>query len=214
MRSSKLSLVRWSSLVPVFCLGLATAALPREAAAQAWLAESFNNNPGSCFAGDVPIDGFGFTRSLNLSPSPESGTSVSALCDVPDQPFGMHVLEFDVFVAAANNPSTAKLELKTVGGGIQDKKFQIFFGDGMRVNYFFNSMTTELLPAGGASFGWHHFRCEVDLNSSLFNIYIDGVPRAFFLPMQPGPITAVGVTGFQFAGRPGIVRLDNTLGYR
>jgi hypothetical protein len=210
------AIVRKMSLVPVFCLGLLAVSLPRDAAAQflpqVWLAESFNS--GNCVVGDVPADGFGFARSLNLSPSPESGVNVSGVCDVVDQYNGLHILEFDVFVAAANNPSTAKLEVKTPGGGIQDKKFQIFFGDGMRVNHFFNSITTNLLPAGGASFGWHHFRCEVDLNSNSLAIFIDSQLRAAFLPMQPGPITAVSVTGFQIPGRPGFVRLDNLLGYR
>src|SRR5262249_7175290 len=192
-------------------------ASPREAAAQysssAWLVESFNS--GNCFLGDVPADGFGFARSLNLSPNPQSGQNVSGVCDVPDQYYGLQILQFDVFVGAetANNPSAAKLEVKTFGSGIQDKKFQIFFGDGMRVNHNYNFNTTNLLPGGGASFGWHHFRCELDLNSNYFNIYIDGVPRALYLPMQPGPITAVSVTGFQIPGRPGNVRLDNVLGY-
>lgn len=187
-----------------------------QAAGQAWLVETFNY--GNSFVGNVPADGVGFSRSLNLSPNPQSGVTVSGSVDVPDQSYGLHIVEFDVYVNGANNSSTAKLEVKTYGNGIQDKLFQIFFGDGMRVNHYFNLNTTPLLPVGGASFGWHHFRCEIDLNPNdpklnFINIYIDGVLRATNLPIQPGPITAISVTGFQFPGRQGFVRLDNVLGY-
>jgi len=207
------------SWVPAFCLGLLPLVLPGDAAAQflskAWLAESFNNG-GSCFVGTVPIDGFGFARALNLSPSPQSGTDVSALCDVVDQFGALHILEFDVYVdfSALGNPSVAKLEGKAPGSGTLDQQLQIFFGARMRVNHFSNSITPPLLPGGGSSFGWHHVRVEIDLNANFFNVYIDGLARAFSLPMQPGPITAVSVTGFQIPGRPGLVRLDNIVGNR
>src|SRR5262245_24441043 len=85
------------SMVMVLCFGLLVFALPREASAQcsaAWFVESFNNC--NSFIGNVPADGFGFGRSLNLSPSPESGITVSGLADVPDQYSGLQLLEFDV----------------------------------------------------------------------------------------------------------------------
>ncbi len=128
--------------------------------------------------------------------------------DVPDQASGRHTFKLRAKVSGATSASVAKLELKTTPSGGYDKKFQIYFGNSMRINY--NKTATTTLVNSTVMGQWYELRCEMDLDAGLFNVYVDNKLIAGNLKMHPGPITALSLTGYD---RNGAVYLDDFLGF-
>ncbi len=130
---------------------------------------------------------------------------------VPDQGNGRHTFTFKVRVTGAAHPSLAKIEVRTTPTPFWDKKFQIYFGNSMRLNFG---------PASGQAYTflpqtvmgqWYDIRLEIDLDTELVSVFVDDTLAVSGLPVNPGPITDLGISGWD---RPGKVELDDLLGVK
>ena len=148
------------------------------------------------------------SRGQVLMIDPFGTKSVSVSKDVPDQHSGQHMLEFDVRVTGASQASMAKIELKTNANNGWDRKFQVYFGSSMRVNYSRTGAAATFVPATQMG-RWYRIRLEMNMNTGLLDVWVDESLGASDLPMHPGPITGLSLTGWN---RAGAVYLDNLLG--
>ena len=131
--------------------------------------------------------------------------------NVLSQTTGIHELNFRVRVTGGTVPSMAKIEVRPTTGVGWDKLFQIYFGDSMRINYG---------PAPGQAFTficatqlgkWYDILVKIDLDSQLATIWVDNDLAAQNIPIYPGPITNLGISGWDF---PGSVHLDDLIGVK
>jgi hypothetical protein len=143
----------------------------------------------------------------------DPGATIVMGKDVPRQVDGRHAFTFRVRVTGATLPSLAKIEVRTNPGAGWDKKFQLYFGSSMRVNYGPTSPQAALfVPADQMIMGhWYHVRVEMDLALEQIDIWVDNQLAVSHIPMHPGPITDLGISGWD---RPGFVELDNIIGMR
>jgi hypothetical protein len=153
------------------------------------------------------VDRAGTGGVLRIQP-PAGGTEVMGK-DVPDQSANRQRIEFDVMVLDATEPSLAKLEVATVPSGGWDKKFQVYFGSSMRVNYNRTGAAANLVPATQNGH-WYHVVLELDLDTGTLDAWVDGERVVAGIAMHPGPITELGLSGWDRG--PGAVFLDNLLG--
>ena len=58
---------------------------------------------------------------------------------------------------------------------------------------------------------WYAVQCDMNLDTGLVDIWVDGVRVAEDIPMHPGPITSLALSGWDF---PGAVYLDDMIGAR
>lgn len=143
-----------------------------------------------------------------LRVDPTSGATVVVTKDVPDQRSGLHRFEFDVMVEGASEASLAKIEVQTTPNGGWDKKFQIYFGASVRANYDPSGAAASLIST--VQMGrWYHIRCEIDLGAGSFDVWVDGALVASGVPMHPGPITSLALSGWDLSGS---VSLDDLMG--
>jgi hypothetical protein len=147
-------------------------------------------------------------NALWINPSP--GGMILIGKDVPDQADGRHRFEFDVMALNAVEASLAKIELKTNPNSGWDRKFQVYFGSSMRVNYSATGASRTLVPSTQSG-RWYHLRFEINMVMGTMDAWVDGVLVASGLPMHPGPITALSISSWD---RTGSVYLDNLLGYK
>ena len=179
-----------------------------------WMDEDFNALPLGPLAGrngwradggstGTVVDRGG--RVLRINPRPRRVISMTN--DVPDRPNRQQHISFRVMVRNAIQPSLAKIEVVTdrVNWG---KKFQLYFGSSMRVNYRRNG-ASRIIVASTVMDRWYAIRLEIDMNARLLDIYVDGGLAASNIPIRPGPITALGVIGWD---RPGAVFFDDFVG--
>ena len=142
-----------------------------------------------------------------------SGATIVMGKDVPDQDRGRHAFTVRVKVtgpADPAQPSLAKIEVRTNPGGGWDKKFQLYFGAHIRVNYSPSGAATIIVPSTIPN-RWYHIRGELDLDQERLDVWVDGNPVASDILMHPGPITDLGLSGWD---RPGAVLLDNLIGQK
>jgi hypothetical protein len=139
-----------------------------------------------------------------LEIDPASGATIVMVKPVPAEDAGCQVLEFDVRVDAAVDASIAKLEVQTDPASGWSKKFQIYFGTGMRLNYGADGSAVGILPSTVTG-RWYHVRCDMNLGSGLLDVQVDGVTAASGIPMHSGPIVSLGLSGWDL---PGTVFLD------
>jgi hypothetical protein len=205
----------------VLVLSLTALALPGAARAQTWEFDRFDPLAQGPLSGQAGWQGIPSPHVENWSGANHAlrlngyGLQVSSSKLVSPQFGGRHVLEFEVLVDNAwlGTPSDAKLELKTdPASPIQDKLFQVFFGNGARVNHYYNLISTPI-PVDFNDGQWHRLRFDVRVNAGSFDVYVDGTLVLANLAMQPGPVRGLAVTGFE-RGSPARVYLDNLLGFR
>jgi RNA polymerase sigma factor (sigma-70 family) len=135
------------------------------------------------------IDYEGGGRILRVDPG--AGTAILMVKDVPNQNSGIHRFELDVRVDGATEPSLAKIEMGTTSNAGWDKKFQIYFGTSIRVNYSSSGGAVTIVSSTQTS-RWYHIRCEMDLDSRSLDVWVD-------------------LAGWD---RAGVVYLDNLLGVK
>ncbi|MGH9258645.1 MAG: hypothetical protein ACRD08_01925, partial [Acidimicrobiales bacterium] len=152
----------------------------------------------------VPLKDRG--NAVKVEPPP--GQTQSYGKDVRDQSGGRHRFEFDVMAVGATEASLAKIEVRTTARG-WDKKFQIYFGNSMRINYDPDGRATVIVPAVQSA-RWYHVRLELDLDGRTIDAYVDGQLAAAGVPMAAGPITDLAIWGWDRGS--GAVFLDNLLG--
>jgi hypothetical protein len=159
---------------------------------------------GQASAQIIPFEGDG--KILEINPNP--GTTINMEKNVAKQESGIHRFEFDVMVNGASEPSLAKIEMRTNANTNWDKKFQLYFGSSMRVNYSPSGAATNILPTTQMG-RWYHIRCDMDLDSGRMDVWVDGAKVTSGIPMHPGPIVGLSLSGWD---RVGSVYLDNLLG--
>ncbi len=142
--------------------------------------------------------------------NPRSGTTIVMGKNVADQASGRHLFSFHVRVSAATTPSIAKIEMQTPRNLGWDKKFQIYFSDSMRLNYGRDSRAVVFLAPTEMG-RWYSVECLMNLDTGIVDIRLDGIPVATGIPMHPGPISSIALSGWD---RPGSVKLDDLLGTR
>jgi len=154
----------------------------------------------------VIVEGSG--KILSIDPVP--GTTVNMIKNVSTQSSGVHHFELDVRVNNATESSLAKIEIGTAPNAGWDKKFQIYFGDFIRVNYNVSGAATTIVPSTQSG-RWYHIRCEMNLDSNTLKVWVDGSLVASDITMHTGAITELRLAGWD---HPGIVYLDNLYGVK
>src|SRR3990172_614711 len=127
--------------------------------------------------------------------------------DVPDQTSGRHIFSVWVKVTGtATQPSVAKIEIGTDPSTGWTKKFQLYFGSSMRVNYSPSGAAAIIVP-DTISGRWYYISADIDLDTNLLDVWVDGQPMASNIPIHPGPITDLGISGWD-RGDDSAVLLD------
>ena len=139
---------------------------------------------------------------------PKPGITIAIGKNIPNQNSGLIFFEFEVQVNDATQPSVAKIEMVTISNAGWDKKFQLYFGSGMRVNYS-SSGSAASIVSSTESGRWYSIRCQMDISSGLLKIWVDGLVAVENIPMHPGSLTALSIWGWD---RAGSVNFDNLLG--
>jgi hypothetical protein len=135
---------------------------------------------------------------------PALGKIITISKDVADQSSGRHTFHVRVKVTGANDASLAKIEVLTTPNAGWDKKFQLFFGSSMRINY---SPTAAVNFVNATTMGkWYDIRCELNLDQNLVEVYVDNKLTISSLAIHPGPITLLSLWGWPLDG---IVYLDD-----
>jgi hypothetical protein len=111
-------------------------------------------------------------------------------------------------VSGATEPSVAKIEIQTNPSAGWDKKFQVYFGSSMRINYSVSGAAQTIVSATSSG-RWYHIRIEMNLVSGIADVWVDGNIAASGIPMHPGPIVSLSISGWDRAGE---IYLDNLLG--
>ena len=158
---------------------------------------------------EVIAEGGGKVLKIDAAP----GATIVMGKDVPDQTSGRHTFVVRAKVTGPTNPAEptlAKIEVRTDPGTGWTKKFQLYFGAHMRVNYSPTGAATIIVPTIIED-RWYHIRGELDLEQELLDVWVDGVLAASDIPMHPGPITDLGLSGWD---RPGAVFLDDIVGFK
>jgi Tol biopolymer transport system component len=137
--------------------------------------------------------------------------------DVPDQLDGQHTLSVRVLVEA-NHPgcaffdSLAKIEVGTVRNNGWDKKFQLYFGSRtMRFNYGPTLRDAVGIVPQTRLGHWYSIRVDFNMNTDRADVWVDGALAARDVPMHPGPIVDLGLSGWDLRG---YVQLDDLRGMR
>lgn len=141
--------------------------------------------------------------------------------DVPDQS-GCNTLEFDVKISEAAAASVAKIEIQTDPrpgevGKWANKKFQIYFGTSIRVNYGAGGEAAVLVNATEMD-RWYHVSASMNVTDEVVTLSVDGSIVTPPLPMGRGPIVSLGLSGWDRSdedadgGSTGIAFFDNLLG--
>jgi hypothetical protein len=159
---------------------------------------------GQASAQVIPFGGGGKVLEID----PNLGTTIKMSKNVVMQQSGVQRFEFDVMVNEATEPSLAKIEMRTNANAGWDKKFQLYFGSSMRVNYSPGGAAINIVPVTQMGH-WYHIRCDMNFNSGRMYVWVDGANVAAGIPMHPGPIVGLSLSGWD---RAGTVYLDNLLG--
>jgi hypothetical protein len=139
---------------------------------------------------------------------PNSNVTINMEKNILNQSSGQHRIEVDVMVNGATEASLAKIEVRTHANAGWDKKFQIYFGSSMRVNYSPSGAATNFVPSTQMG-RWYHLRFDMDLDSGKMDVWVDGTKVASGITMHPGPIVGLSLSGWD---RAGSVYLDNLFG--
>jgi hypothetical protein len=157
---------------------------------------------------------YGAGRVLLMDAGP--GQTVIMGKNVNDQAQGTHTVELAVLVDKPSDEalnSLAKLEIKTSGNPNWDKKFQLYFGTHMRLNFGPTpSEATEFLSSQAlVSNQWYRVKAVVDLdaNPNRVDIYVDNELKLQDIAVGPGPITHISISAWD---RPGRVFFDDLRG--
>jgi hypothetical protein len=161
--------------------------------------------PGRSPAFVVPNPG-GQGKVLRMDAPPNQTVIMSK--NVNDQIFGIHTLDLRVRVDNPANKSLAKIEIRTTGNPNWDKKFQLYFGTSMRLDYGPVTPHVEFL-SNVVSGRWYDVRAQIDLNTNLVDVYLDGVQTLNDIAVGPGPITELSVSAWDL---PGLVYFDDING--
>jgi RNA polymerase sigma factor (sigma-70 family) len=148
----------------------------------------------------------GMGKVVEIDPNP--GTTIGMSKNIPNQSSGIVWFEFEVLVTGGDTASMAKFEMTTNPNAGWDKKFQIYFGTSIRVNYNGSGAATNIVNPTVMDH-WYLIRCEMDMDSGSLKVWVDGQLAAENIPMHSGVLTTIGLWGWD---KSGSVYLDNLLG--
>lgn len=131
--------------------------------------------------------------------------------DVNDQFSGVHSIKLNVLVDGDPDPAEptlAKVEIRTTGNPNWDKKFQLYFGAHMRLNFGPTLPEAQVfLPENELVLRrWYEVEAVVDLESNLVDVFLDGQLRLNDIAVGPGPITDISISAWD---RRGVVYYNN-----
>ncbi|MGH7491012.1 MAG: right-handed parallel beta-helix repeat-containing protein [bacterium] len=128
--------------------------------------------------------------------------------NVSNQTAGVRTLEFQVLVQPSDT-SMAKIEIRTTNNPNWDKKFQLYFGTSMRLNYGPTQPEAMVFLAQTEPLRWYHVQAVIDLDANRVDLFLDGVRVLDDIAVGAGPITRLSVSGFDY---PGYVLIDDLRG--
>ncbi|MCI0692545.1 cadherin-like domain-containing protein, partial [candidate division KSB1 bacterium] len=160
-------------------------------------------------ASPLVIDDTPPNKSVRIDAVP--GLPINVTKDVADQTGGRHSFTFRVRVDGATHiPCEAAIEVQTDFSNGWSNKFRYCIGPRIAVN--FNSSGAETTIVATTVPGqWYLIHTELNLNTNLIDVYIDGVLKVSGLAVNTGPIRSLGITG-QDPGGAGVVVVDNLTG--
>lgn len=191
-------------------------------ATECWLTETFENlSPGSLNGQNewftvpgrsdafVVANSFGAGQVLRMDAGPNETVIMGKYVNI--QSTGAHSIKLDVLIDGNPDPAEptlAKVEIRTTGNPNWDKKFQLYFGAHMRLNYGpTQADAAEFLSANDlVKRHWYEVEAIVDLGSNTVDIFLDGVLKLDDISVGPGAITDIGISAWD---RPGVVYYDN-----
>jgi hypothetical protein len=170
----------------------------------------WSGTPSAQIINELDCRGLGSTNKILLI-DPAAGKTIKMGKDVADQNSNRHVLEMRVKVSGAVDPTLAKLEVRTTLNNGWDKKYQIYFGGNIRINYGPSASQKVFLVATTEMDRWYRIRVVMDLDSTInkFDAYVDGVKVVSDQTMHTGKLVSLALSGWD---RPGAVYWDELYG--
>jgi len=139
------------------------------------------------------------------------GQPINVTKDVPDQSSGRHGFSFLVKVSGTTHlPCEAAVEIQTDPGTGWSNKARFCIGASIAVNYDPSGADTTIV-ASVVPEQWYLIHGEVNLNTNLLDVFVDGQLTVSGIPVHPGPIRSLGITG-QDQGGAGVVFVDDLIG--
>jgi len=148
-------------------------------------------------------------KTVQIDAAPGQAIGVTKI--VPEQTSGRHTFSFLVKVSgAAHDSCEAAVEIQTDPSTGWTNKARFCLGSSLTVNYN-PSGATATLVASTVPEQWYYIQAEMNLNTNLLEVWVDGQLKVADLPVHPGPIRSVGITG-QDQGSAGVVYVDDFTG--
>ncbi|MBN1482473.1 CSLREA domain-containing protein [candidate division KSB1 bacterium] len=156
---------------------------------------------------NVIANPFGSGQVLLLDPGQNQTVNIGK--NVNDQIAGVHRIKLKVRVGGnATELSLAKVEIRTTGNPNWDKKFQLYFGAHMRLNYGPTRLDAREFLSSDELVNNREYLVEaiINLNTNIVKILVDGQTKLDNVPVGPGPITDISISAWD---RPGRVYYDD-----
>ncbi|MFQ5605799.1 MAG: right-handed parallel beta-helix repeat-containing protein [bacterium] len=153
-----------------------------------------------------PTDSTGRGKVIKLDPSPVQHINMGRT--IVPQSDSVHTLEFLVRVEPSDT-SMAKVEVNTVGNPKWDKKFQLYFGTTMRLNFGPTQPEAVNFISQVERNRWYHVKAVIDLEKEVVDIFVDNELKLDSIAINPGPISLISVIGWD---SPGFVLFDDFRG--
>jgi hypothetical protein len=187
-----------------------------------WLTDTFDNLTSGSLNGQngwltvpgrssafVVANPFGAGQVLKMDAGPNETVIMGK--NVNDQILGTHRIKLNVLVDGDPDPAEptlAKVETRTTGNPNWDKKFQLYFGAHMRLNYGPTLQDAAIFLAADELIKqrWYEVEAVVDLSTNLVNVFLDGVVKLSGISIGPGAITDISISAWD---RRGVVYYDN-----
>jgi len=185
-----------------------------------WLNENFDNLRLGCLDGqngwfvvpgrscaNVAGNPCGTGNGLFMDAGPNQTVIMGK--SVNQQNSGTHSVEIAVRVENPRDESLAKIEIRTNGNPNWDKKFQLYFGSHMRLNYGPTLPEAAVFLPSVVSGRCYRVKATFDLSTNLVEVFLDGARVLQGIKIGPGPITDISVSAWD---RPGLVYFDDIRG--
>jgi PKD repeat protein len=139
------------------------------------------------------------------------GQPIIVTKDVPDQNSGRQGFSFLVKVSGTTHlPCEAAIEIQTDPSTGWSNKARFCIGPSIAVNFSPSGADTTIVSSTVPE-QWYLIHGEIDLNTNLLDVFVDGQLKVSGIPVHPGPIRALGITG-QDQGGAGVVFVDDLIG--
>ncbi len=161
----------------------------------------WSGTPSAQIINELDCRGMATTNKI-LVIDPAAGQTIIMGKDVTDQNSNRHILEMRVKISGAVDPTLAKLEVRTNLNNGWDKKYQIYFGGNIRINYGPSASDKVFLVSTTEMDRWYRIRVVMDLDSTInkLDAYVDGVKVVSDQTMHTGKLVSLVLSGWDRAG--------------